>query len=37
MATLESEQCKWLDRIKRGYACKLRKQEMPIAEVSQKC
>ncbi len=37
MATLESDQCKWLDRIKRGYACKLRKQEMPIAEVTQKC
>ncbi|MHA1577152.1 MAG: hypothetical protein ACTSU3_07310 [Candidatus Thorarchaeota archaeon] len=37
MATLESDQCKYLDRVKRGYACKLRKQEMPIAEVTQKC
>ncbi|MFO7835434.1 MAG: hypothetical protein R6V83_02175 [Candidatus Thorarchaeota archaeon] len=33
----ESQRCKWLDRIKNGYACKIRKQVLPLAEVTSKC
>jgi hypothetical protein len=33
----ENQRCKWLDRIQKGYACKVRKQVLPLAEVTSKC
>ncbi len=37
MTTPETERCKYLERLKKGYGCSLRKQELSIQEVSQKC
>ncbi|MHA1637148.1 MAG: hypothetical protein ACTSUO_08865 [Candidatus Thorarchaeota archaeon] len=37
MATPDTERCRYLERLKKGYGCSLRKQELPIQEVSQKC
>jgi len=34
---MEETRCEWLDSIDAGYHCKLRNQNLPIPEVTQKC